>query len=118
MPTEFRHIIFSRDELLEAIKGYRKRRRDPLPPGSILNYSIEEEPNLHVLLRVAPDRSDEPVQLVFEKDELVNALIMFCIDQSIPMPIESAKFLQLFGKSVGLVITKNVSAARDEVVVE
>ena len=110
MPTEFRHIIFSRDELLGAIKGYRRRRRDPLPAGSVVSYSVEKEPYLHVLLQIAPDGGNESVRLTIERDELANALIMYCIDQRIPIPIESTKFIQLFGNSVGLVITKNVAA--------
>lgn len=118
MPTEFRHIIFTREELLAAIKGYRKRRRDPLPAGSIISFSLEKDPYLHVVLRVAPDSGEGPVRFTVERDELANALIMYCIDYRIPMPVESTKFLQIFGGSVGLVITKNVASAEIDSVAE
>lgn len=111
MPTEFRHIIFSRDELLSAIQDYRIRRRDPLPTGPVAHFSIVKDPALHAQLQIEVEEGERSTELTIDRDELANALIMYCIDQQIPMPVQSNKFLQLFGGSVGLVITRNVASA-------
>ena len=111
MPTEFRHIIFSMDELLLAVMSYRRKRQEPLPPGSVLQHKLGQTPDLHLTLRIAPDDSKREVRFVIDREELAQAAITYCIDRKIPMPIESMKFIQLFGDSLGLVITKNVALA-------
>lgn len=114
MPTEIRHIIFSSEELFVALKEYRKRRRDPLPTGSVVKFTLEQVPELSVTVRVAPETGGAERVLVANRDELATALIMYCIDNTIPMPVKSTKFLQVFGGSLGLVITKNLSTEQIE----
>ena len=109
MPTEIRHIIFSSEELFIALKEYRKRRREPLPSGSVVKFAIEQSPELSAITRIAPESGDPEKVFVSNRDELATALIMYCIDNKVPMPVKSTKFLQMFGGSLGLVITKNVS---------
>ena len=36
MPSEFRRIMFTNNELIEAIHDYNEVSRDKLPPGIIL----------------------------------------------------------------------------------
>ena len=110
MPTEIRHIIFSSEELFIALKEYRKRRREPLPSGSVVKFTIEQTPELSAVTRIAPESGEPERVFVSNRDELATALIMYCIDNKIPMPVKSTKFLQMFGGSLGLVITKNVTA--------
>ncbi len=112
MPTEFRHIIFTEDETVAAIVEYRRRMGTPLPSGNITKYDLMAEPDIHINLEIAPDRQPKRQRLAVKRDDLATALIMYCIDHRIPMPVKSTKFLQVFGGSVGLVITKNVSLAQ------
>ena len=109
MPTEIRHVIFSSEELFIALKEYRKRRREPLPSGPVVKFTIEQSPELSAVIRIAPENGDPEKVFVSNRDELATALIMYCIDNRVPMPVKSTKFLQMFGGSLGLVITKNVS---------
>lgn len=110
MPTEIRHIIFSSEELFIALKEYRKRRREPLPGGPVVKFALEQTPELSATVRIAPETGEPERVFVSNRDELATALIMYCIDNKIPMPVKSTKFLQMFGGSLGLVITKNVSS--------
>jgi hypothetical protein len=114
VPTEIRHIIFSSEELFVALKDYRKRRREPLPTGSVVKFTLEQVPALSVAVRIAPDTGEPERVFVANRDELATALIMYCIDNKIPMPVKSTKFLQIFGGSLGLVITKNLSTEQIE----
>lgn len=111
MPTEFRHIIFSHEETLTAIVEYRKRTSDPLPSGNVVKFVAIGDPDIRVEMVIDPDQLRGQRRVVISRDDLATALIMYCIDHHIPMPVKSTKFLQLFGALVGLVITKNVSAS-------
>lgn len=110
MPTEIRHIIFSSAELYVALKEYRRRRDDPLPEGTVLRFDIEPGPEIRADVLIARDDGAPDLRLLVRRDELAAALIMYCIDRKIPMPVKSTKFLQLFGGSLGLVITKNAQS--------
>ncbi len=111
MPTEFRHIIFSEDETIAAIVEFQRRSGNVLPAGTVAQCVLTAEPDIRVDLEIEPDGESESQWFAFSRDDLATALIMYCIDHRIPMPIKSTKFLQMFGSSVGLVITKNVSLA-------
>lgn len=112
MPTELRHIVFSAEETFTAVKEYRRRRREPLPDGTMQRFAIWSEPEIRVEFDIGLNGEAETV--ASDRDELATALIMYCIDHRIPIPVKSAKFLQVFGESPGLVITKNLSFEKIE----
>ena len=112
MPTEFRHIIFTQDETISAIVEYRRRMSNPLRPGHVTRYDLASEPDIRIDLEITPDTEQKRRRMVVPRDDLATALIMYCIDHRIPMPVKSTKFLQVFGGNVGLVITRNVSLAQ------
>lgn len=112
VPTEFRHIIFSHEETLAAIVEYRKRTSDALPSGNVIKFVVSEDPEIRVDMVIDPDRVRGHRRVAVYRDDLATALIMYCIDRRIPMPIKSNKFLQVFNGNIGLVITKNVTAGQ------
>ena len=112
MPTELRHIVFSAEEAFTAVKEYRRRRREPLPDGTLERFAIWSNPDIRAEFDIGSDGQLETVGA--DRDELATALIMYCIDHRIPIPVKSSKFLQVFGESPGLVITKNLSFEKIE----
>ena len=115
MPTEIRHIIFTHEELFGAYRSYRERRRQPLPDRDLAELSVSSDPDIRVAISFQGDGDDNPV-VNAGVDELATALIMYCIDNRIPMPVQSTKYLQLFGSSIGLVITKDTALGTFEAV--
>ncbi len=93
-----------------ALKEHRRRRDNPLPEGTVLRFAIEPGPEIRADVVIARDDGGQDLRLMVHREELAAALIMYCIDRKIPMPVQSTKFLQLFGGSLGLVITKNVQS--------
>ena len=59
MPSEFRRIMFTNNELIEAIHDYNEVSRDRLPPGIILTRTPVSEAEVAVRLELVDQRSDE-----------------------------------------------------------
>jgi hypothetical protein len=117
MPTEIRHIIFKREELLTALTEYRARLGLPLAPAPTVTLDIVSGPELLITLELRSNDGKKPQQVTFEAEEIGAALIMFCINMKIPLPATSAtKKVQMFGDSLGLVILKNLTDHQIEII--
>ena len=124
MPTELRHILFRPAEILQAVREYHRRSRQPLPSGSVLSYAVETEETggavrLRIELALDPPAgqmysrlSDAAQQdILIEAPNLAAAVILYCNMQHIPLPASAEKSLQRFGEQLGLVVT--VGGKRD-----
>ena len=116
MPTEMRHLIFSPAEVLEAVKEFNRRRGTPLPAGSVVQCGpdgMEAEEGairFRIVLTSSPAKGavpDKPVEntreMVIESHVLAAALILYCRDRRIPLPVIAEKSLQRFGEQVCLI---------------
>ena len=107
MPNEIRHIIFTSDEVIRALIDYHRRAGNPLPAGNVVKCTFEKEDNLikaSLHMAVDADGSRQVVPVV--QTTLAAALILYCINQKIPLPAKANKSLQLHNDTVGLVINK------------
>ena len=109
MPAEIRLIIFNEVEVLSALTEYRRQRNEPLPSSYNVKLTIRGEPKIQVTLVIVPEKDEMPVKVVFEREELAAALIMYCIGRKIPLPATGvSKTIQLFGDNIALQILKNI----------
>jgi hypothetical protein len=107
MPHEIRHIIFSNEEVARALVDYHRRSGNPLPTGSVLRCSPElQDGHVTAALHMTVDQDGSRLAVPVTSNALAAALILFCINQRIPLPTKAAKSLQMVGEQVGLVITK------------
>ncbi len=124
MPTELRHILFRPAEIIQAVREYHRRSRQPLPSGTVVSYAVEtEEPAGAIRLRIklaldppAGQMYSKPSNaaqqdIVVETASLAAAVILYCNMQHIPLPATAEKSLQRFGEQLGLVVT--VGGRRD-----
>ena len=111
MPLEYRQIVFTSTEVLLAIREHRKRMRTPLPPGSITRFEIGGEPAVGADLEIADDKTTSRQVIRVEGEALAAALILYCIDHRIPMPIDAAKRIAVTDKGLTLSISA-VNATR------
>lgn len=117
MPTELRHLLFRPDEVVQAVKEYRRRMGHALAPGTIVSCGPECGSSGEIRrfrLTLAPDEKAAPArgrrgreELVIQGPVLAAALILFCRDRHIPLAANASKSLQLFGNQVCLVTTIN-----------
>jgi len=103
MATEYRRIVFSPKETVRAIVDYRKWRKDPLPEGRFVKFEMRADP-------ISADFSihaggDAPREFAAAADELASALILFCINNKIPIPAKSKKDIKYVGEKLALTIT-------------
>ncbi|MDF1792924.1 MAG: hypothetical protein P1U88_13485 [Thalassobaculaceae bacterium] len=97
MPAEFRFILFTPQEAAQALVKFCQKSGRKLPIATVVaaepvgGVAGEEPPR--GLLRLLPD-SGEEVQLKFEPQEIVGALLLFALDRKIPMPRDSEKVLE------------------------
>jgi hypothetical protein len=107
MPTEIRHIICSAPEVVGALQLFYRTRQKPLPAGSVVSIIVHDEPEISAELEMQTDRDNKRLKIRANSEELAAALILFCRENSIPLPADGVKVLQKFGDSVGLIVTRN-----------
>jgi hypothetical protein len=108
VPTELRHITFRPVEIVCAIHEYRRRMRRPLPSGLLRAFRISNEAGsespVYASFEISPDGSLERQMIDLKEAELAAALILFCINRKIPLPVGSSKALRRSGDGVTLVV--------------
>lgn len=106
MPSEVRQLLFKSREIITAITEYYQRRGIALPNGTAERVMLPESGQVHALLIIATDRGGK-VEVEVNTEMLAAALILYCINRKIPLPVESEKRLQRVQEdSVALVVVK------------
>lgn len=104
---ECRCLVFTEQEVARAVLERRRKRREPLPTGTVLGVSHEDGRGaLHTTLTVIDDYG-ERTPLAIAEEELAAALVAWCMDRKIPLPAEADKFLHLINGALSLMITLN-----------
>ena len=114
MPSEVRHLLFRPPEIALAIQSYYRRLGQPLPSGLIVGCTIvgdgEEVPLAIRLSMYSDGDSGKASQIMVDGTTLTAALIMFCQQNQIPLPVKAKKSLQRFSDQVCLIATINQRA--------
>lgn len=110
MPSEFRHIVFTDEEVAAAVADARRRAGSPLPTSRIGSMRIlQTASGVGVLLCMQPHADSIAVNMAVGTDELRQSLISFCLNRMIPLPVRSLKTVELFGGQVALTVTRDAS---------
>jgi hypothetical protein len=104
MTKELRQIMFGPSEIITAITEYHKRRSLPLPRGTALRCFIAD--GLSATLYIQSDDS-AITELSIDAENLAAALILYCINRKIPLPVEADKRLRkLTDETAALFLSK------------
>ncbi len=114
MPSEVRHLIFSSNETLAAVRELRRRRGQPLASGNVRVAEIIADPEIGYRLIIAPNGGGPEREYLINTTELGAALVFFCISRGIPLPASAPKSLRISGGVPVLVINKSASRAQLE----
>ena len=117
MPTELRHIVFRPAEVIQAVKEYYRRSRQPLPTGSVLSCAVETEKAngaIRFRIKIALDSTDghlysrsagtKEQDILIETPNLAAALILYCNMRHVPLPARANKSLQRVGDQLALIV--------------
>ncbi len=102
MPSEFRRIMFTNNELIEAIHDYNEISQYKLPPGIILTCTPVAEAEVAVRLELVDQRSDGTHVVELSPEVLGAALLRYCMKHRIPMPKAATKSIQIHGNEISL----------------
>ena len=106
MAAEVRHIIFRPVEVALAIREFRRCMRRALPGGLLCDVQIEEMTDCRVraIVELNPAAGGGPHRVEVSQDDLLEAIILFCIEREIPLPASAKKMLRKNGDCLALVI--------------
>ncbi len=114
MITEYRQLVFPRADIIMALSGLRKAQGSPLPAGSITKFVVSAEEAISVSIYVSPEkRARTSEEFTFNEGEIAAALVLYCVNQGIPLPAKSTKVLQLFGDTLILQLAINAKKSVD-----
>jgi hypothetical protein len=105
MPTEMRRIVFSNEELLNAINFINSRDIPKLQDGIILSSSVDAETRENIIIVFSSFNRDETRNVSIAIPTLGAALINYCIKNNIPMSKKAGKSIKIIGDNVSLELT-------------
>ena len=108
MPSESRTIIFSRQEVIDALLTYARARKMKIPAGVVRGLEVTGDVEFIVSLDIFDDREGRTNSLVFTFDEAGAAMIHYCIAIKIPLPRDGVKSLQYQSGAISLHMTRDV----------
>jgi hypothetical protein len=104
LPSEYRQILFSNNEVIEALNEHNQVAKQKLPRGTIASCTPVAEVEVSVRLELV-DRDSGETQIAALSPELVcAALLRYCMRHSIPMPRGAAKSIQIHGDDIALIV--------------
>ncbi len=111
MSREVRVLIFDQSEVFQALTLLRRKTGDPLPPGSVVRFTITNTTDVGVTLEVA-DLQEQRHLFIFPSVEVAAGLVAFCMDRRIPLPAKSKKQLKVMDGQVAMVISRSEAWAK------
>jgi hypothetical protein len=108
MAAELRHIIFSKQEVIEAVQQYMHRSGERLPAGVVTRITVKSGEEIGILFQITEDVNDKVHTFYVDGDKLTASLILYCKTSRIPLPYKSDKQLQMVGSNISMLVSKNI----------
>ena len=114
MPSEFRQILFSNKELIEALYEFDRAAQTKLLQGDILSCPPVEEDKAALRVQLMDPASGETQVASLSSEMVAAVLLRYCIKHRIPMPRNAAKSIQIHGDQISLDVRIKGRAALPE----
>lgn len=114
MPKEVRYLLFSNEELYQALINDLRVRACPMPKGYLKKINLSRDDKFDVTLVYATDQGSD-LAVRFEEADVLRALIAYCCSRHIPMAAKATKSVEVKDGLVGLLCTLNFN--RDHIAV-
>jgi len=105
---ELRHISFSKDALVMAVKLYYAATKKALPSGVVEGCEIVATPDTEVEITIRDDAAGQLQKVRIPAEIIGAAMINYCRKVNVPLPRDGKKSLLVSGDNLVLVV--NVQA--------
>ncbi len=95
MPSEVRIIVFTSEEVLEAIEAFDAYAEKRLFRGTAIDCHVRKNPRVHAVLEVERGGGEEVDSVDLNASQLAAALISYCRERRIPLPRNARKELDV-----------------------
>jgi hypothetical protein len=105
MPAEIRHIIFSQEELVDALARHFSSRPTLLPGAEIVACKFGTDPEVGSItcsVFIRADESCEEEEKKLEPSLVAAAMLAYCITKRIPIAKKSSKGLRIMNGDLAL----------------
>jgi len=102
--SELRHIGFSKDALIMALKLYFASSKHQLPAGTVESCSFVSEPDLVVTLGIRNPANGAVAKINVQAPTVAAAMITYCSKVRVPLPRSGEKSLRVAGDQLNLVV--------------
>jgi hypothetical protein len=113
MPIEMRRILFSNDELRQALDAYLLSIGQSLPMGYVQAARFGEDSS-HVLLTIYDRRHEQTHEARVDAAHVAAGLMKYCFSNGIPIPKQARKSISLAGDGLALDVRKQPSTVTVE----
>jgi hypothetical protein len=102
--SELRHVGFSKDALIMALKLYFATTKHSLPPGTVESCTFTSDPDIVVTLGIRNESAPQPAKINIQAATVAAAMITYCSKVKVPLPRNGEKSLKIIGDSLNLVV--------------
>lgn len=95
MPSEVRIIVFTSEEVLDAVEQFSETLDTPLFRGKPSDLHVRKSPQVRAILEVERAGGEEIETVDLNSSHLAAALITFCRKRRIPLPRNAKKELDI-----------------------
>lgn len=104
---ELRCIVFTDREVVSSILDRRRKLRDALPEGDIKALTFSQGDG-QLSARIHVTEGDD---VVAGEQELLAALVSYCMAKNVPLPVDAEKVVHLIKGKATLMVTMNFQKA-------
>ena len=102
---ELRHISFSKDALVMAVKLYYAATKKSLPSGVVEGCEIVATPDTEVEITIRDDAAGQLQKIPISAEIIGAAMINYCRKVNVPLPRDGKKSLLVSGDNLVLVVS-------------
>jgi len=107
---ELRCLVFTEQEVVKAVLDRRRRMRETLPTGTVLKVTYADGDSVETTFGITGDDGSSQ-DMVLPETEVAAALVAYCMNRRIPLPVASDKMLYIINGALTLMITMNFNKA-------
>ena len=109
---ELRHISFSKDALVMAVKLYYAATKKTLPSGAVEGCEIVAAPDTEVEITIREDGNGQLTKVSISAEIIGAAMINYCRKVNVPLPRDGKKSLHVSGDNLILVVNVQAQPTR------
>jgi hypothetical protein len=102
MPTELRRIVFTNEELRQALNAQRIDGRPAVPFGQVQAARFMEKTQGDVLVKIYDNTGDKHHEVILGNTFVAAALMAYCITIGVPLPRSAKKSIAISGDNIAL----------------